>query len=114
MRCRWCNGKARVTHVTHRADGTHRWLRCFDCHGGFRTLETYLIPKPGPPLGSKKSGPAANGSRNGASVLTEEDVTRLRQMAADGVMQKEIARIYGIMPNTVSRIVNRKAWRHIP
>jgi uncharacterized protein YjcR len=47
-------------------------------------------------------------------VLTEEDVTRLRQMAADGMMQKEIARIYGIMPNTVSRIVNRKAWRHIP
>jgi DNA-binding CsgD family transcriptional regulator len=114
MRCRWCNGTTKVVHVTHRTDGTHRWLRCFDCNGSTRTVETYLIPKPGPPTGSKKSGPAANGSRNGASVLTEEDVTRLRQMAADGVMQKEIARIYGIMPNTVSRIVNRKAWRHIP
>jgi plasmid maintenance system antidote protein VapI len=34
-------------------------------------------------------------------------------MAADGVMQKEIARIYGIMPNTVSRIVTRKTWTHI-
>jgi DNA-directed RNA polymerase specialized sigma subunit len=34
-------------------------------------------------------------------------------MAADGVLQKEIARIYGIMPSTVSRIVTRKAWKHI-
>jgi len=113
MRCRWCNGKARVTHVTHRVDGTHRWLRCLACNGGFRTLETYLIRKPGPPLGSKRSGAAARGSRNAASVLTEDDVIRLRQMAADGVLQKEIARIYGIMPATVSRIVTRKTWTHI-
>jgi hypothetical protein len=113
MRCRWCNGKARVTHTAHRTDGTHRWLRCFDCNGSTRTVETYLIPKPGPLLVSKKSGPVARGSRNGSAVLTEDDVIRLRQMAADGVLQKEIARIYGIMPSTVSRIVTRKAWKHI-
>jgi uncharacterized protein YjcR len=46
-------------------------------------------------------------------VLTEDDVIRLRQMAADGMPQRDIARIYGIMPNTVSRIVTRKTWTHI-
>ena len=113
MKCRWCNGKARVTHTAHRGNDTHRWLRCLECNGSTRTVESYFIAKPGPLPGSKRSGPVALGSRNGSAVLTEDDVIRLRQMAADGVLHKEIARIYGIMPSTVSRIVTRKAWKHI-
>jgi hypothetical protein len=34
-------------------------------------------------------------------------------LAADGVMQKELARSYGIAPATVSRIITRKTWTHI-
>ena len=113
MKCRWCNGKARVTHTTHRGNETHRWLRCFECDGSTRTIESYVNAKPGPLPGSKKNGPVANGSRNGAAVLTEDDVIRLRQMAADGVLHKEIARVYGLAPSTVSRIITRKAWKHI-
>jgi plasmid maintenance system antidote protein VapI len=53
------------------------------------------------------------GSRNGASVLTEDDVIRLRRQAASGIPQKNLAREYGIAPETVSRIVTRKTWTHV-
>lgn len=113
MRCRWCNGKARVTHVTHRADGTHRWLRCLVCGESTRTIETYLIPKPGPKRGSKKPGSYASGSRNPASVLLEVDVVRMRELHSAGTPQVQLARLFGVSPNLVSRIVRRLLWTHV-
>jgi hypothetical protein len=114
MRCSACGSRTRVIHTEHRETGTHRWLRCNSCNSLTRTLETYLLPpKPGPAPGTPRSGPTAKGSRNGASVLTERDVRHLRRQAADGVLQKQLARRYGIAPATVSRIVTRKLWSHI-
>jgi len=97
----------------HRQDGTHRWLRCGACNASIRTLERYLHPKPGPKPGTPRPGPRARGSSNGASVLTEDDVRRLRELASSGVTQRNLAREYGIAPATVSRIVTRKLWSHI-
>lgn len=34
-------------------------------------------------------------------------------MATDGMLQKDIAVVFGIRPSYVSRIVNRHAWKHI-
>jgi hypothetical protein len=114
MRCNSCGSLTRVINTEHRDDGTHRWIRCTSCRSLLRTLETYIGPKkPGPSPGTPRNGVTAKGSRNAASVLTENDVNRLRQLAADGVMQKELARSYGIAPATVSRIITRKTWTHI-
>lgn len=113
MRCNSCGGETRVVNTEHRPDGTHRWLRCQHCDAMTRTLEKYLHPKPGPKPGARRPGPFAYGSRNGASVLTEDDVRRLREQAASGVLQKNLAREYGIAPATVSRIVTRKIWSHL-
>ena len=113
MRCQHCTGKTRVVATEHREDGTHRWLRCHQCDALTRTIERFLNPKPGPKRGSQKSGPRALGSRNGASVLGEDDVIRLRDLASLGYLQKDLAKQYGIAPTTVSNIVTRKAWAHV-
>ena len=113
MRCRECGGRTRVVHVTHRLDGTHRWLRCLVCKEPTRTIETYAIPKPGPPRGSPKSGELVTGSKNGASVLLEADVVRMRQMKDAGTSQVELARIFGVSTTVVSRIVRRLMWKHV-
>lgn len=113
MHCQHCNGKTRVVVTEHRKDGTHRWLRCSGCDALTRTIERYLFPKPGPKPGTPKPGPRALGSRNGASVLTEADVIRLRELVALGHLQKELAKKYGVAPTTISKIVTRKAWAHV-
>jgi transcriptional regulator len=46
-------------------------------------------------------------------VLTEKDVRRLRRLVATGVLQKNIAKEFGIATATVSRIATRKLWAHI-
>lgn len=97
-----------------RLDGSHRWRRCNTCNQLFRTLETYFRKrKPGPIPGRPRPGARAQGSRNGASVLTEADVRRLRQQAAQGVANYRLAAEYGIAAATVSRIIHRKLWSHI-
>jgi len=78
-----------------------------------RTVESYLKAKPGPKPGTPKNGPRALGASNGASVLTEADVIRLRKLAALGTPQINLAKEYGIAAATVSRIVTRKAWSHV-
>lgn len=115
MNCRLCGSRTRVVATIPRHDGTHRWLRCMNCKASIRTLETYFMNrKPGPVPGLPKRGGIARGSTNGASVLTEDDVSRLRDLAAAGVLQKQIASEFGIAVGTVSRIINRKLWSHVP
>lgn len=113
MRCRECAGLTRVVCTEHHPDGTHRWLRCLECEATTRTLERYLKPKPGPKPGITINVKRNMGSTNGASVLTEDDVRRLRHLASSGTSQKHIALEFGIAPATVSRIVTRKLWSHI-
>jgi hypothetical protein len=111
MKCRFCDGKTRRVSNAQRSDGRHRWYRCYECEKLIHTIETYVVRGPVP--GTPKKGAAARGSRNAAAIFTEEDILRMRKMAADGVLQKDIAVTFGIRPSSVSRIVNRKAWTHI-
>lgn len=53
------------------------------------------------------------GTINGMSKLTEKEVLEIRNLAKEGMKQKEIAKVYGIVRQTVNDIVNRKAWKHI-
>lgn len=105
--CRFCNGPTRVINTEHHPDGQRRWRRCNLCNELTRTTESTLDPRRTP--GKAR----AQGSRNAAAVLTEDDVRRLRIQAARGVPHTELSRIYGVIPATVSRIVNRHAWAHV-
>ncbi len=54
------------------------------------------------------------GELNGRARFTADDIRKIRQMAADGVTQREIARIVGMSRSHVAAIVLRKKWRHLP
>jgi hypothetical protein len=56
---------------------------------------------------------AARGERSGHSKLTEQDVLTIRQLAAEGVRHRAIARRYGVNPSQISLIVRRINWKHI-
>jgi len=49
----------------------------------------------------------------GRQKLNAEQVLQIRDLAARGVLQKDIARQFGIARNTVSGIVHRKSWDHL-
>lgn len=57
---------------------------------------------------------AARGDRMAAAKLTDDQVREMRaRYAAGGVSQQALAGAFGIHQTIVSRIVRRKAWRHI-
>jgi hypothetical protein len=57
----------------------------------------------------------AKGSKNGQSKLTERDVIDLRRRFANGgVSKSSLARSFGLNPTTVGRILDGRAWRHLP
>jgi hypothetical protein len=45
--------------------------------------------------------------------LTERDVVEIRVANKGGVSQKSLARLYGVVESNISKIVNRKSWKHI-
>lgn len=114
MRCRECNStNTRVTCTDHYDKFTKRYCRCLDCGAKFRTVEQYEKPKPGPAFGKPRPGKIARGSSHGSSVFTESDIHMMRLLFEEGQTLKSIADKYGISTSYTSRIVNRKAWRHI-
>lgn len=63
----------------------------------------------------KAHGTENIGSRHGMSRLTENDVIEIRRLWQSGhLLQRDIATLYNVQPNLVSRIVNRVLWTHIP
>ena len=113
MNCRQCGSKeTRTTATEHHDNETWRYCRCLKCEARYKTVETYARQKPGPKPDTVN--PTRNlGAANGASVLTEKDVRRLRRLVATGVLRKNIAKEFGIATATVSRIATRKLWAHI-
>lgn len=53
------------------------------------------------------------GERRGHAKLTTENVLRIRELARQGLTQREIAEQFGVVPQTVSKIVNRSKWTHV-
>jgi len=52
------------------------------------------------------------GEKNGQSKLTKACVERIKY-GHQGMMQKEVARIYGITQSQVSRIRSGRLWKHV-
>lgn len=58
--------------------------------------------------------PRAVGEAVNFASLTEAQVTEIRQRAAAGERQADIARALEVSPRNVSNIVLRKSWKHLP
>jgi hypothetical protein len=54
------------------------------------------------------------GMKNGGAKLTDAQVLDIRSRAASGMRQRALASEYRVCEATVSVIVNRKQWRHLP
>jgi hypothetical protein len=111
MDCYYCGGSTKRSCNLSRNGERHRWFRCTLCGKTSHTVETYVIK--GPPKDCERSRHAVLGSKNPNSVLTEADVLRMRDLAAQGTSTKELVRMYGVAAATISRIVNRRTWSHI-
>ena len=113
--CQWCNGTTRVVDTRLISQGQRRWLRCQNCGQLTRSIETYESGRriPGPLPGVRRRRPARQGASNGRSVLTDADIRRIREQAAAGTPRAVLAKRYGVTPNHITRIVRRRAWRHV-
>jgi hypothetical protein len=61
---------------------------------------------------TNKERPAAV-ARRGNSKLSDQDVLRIRELVASGMMQKDVADMYGISRAAVCRIVRNKSWQEL-
>lgn len=58
-------------------------------------------------------GHSLDGEQAPMSKLTDSSVREIRRRCEGGEKQVSVARDFGVSPTTVSRIVLRRAWRHI-
>lgn len=54
--------------------------------------------------------PYPKGELNPTSKLSQLQVNEIRVLAKNGVKQKEVARLYGVHPTVISKIINNKRY----
>lgn len=59
-------------------------------------------------------GRGAQGSQRRTNKLVEAQIPEIRARAAAGELQKVLAADYGVSRPTISRVVNRLGWLHVP
>lgn len=64
--------------------------------------------------GSTKGRTFIQGEKMGSSKMLEPQILRIRALARAGIKLGVIAATYNLAPNTVSNIVARKSWKHLP
>jgi hypothetical protein len=60
-----------------------------------------------------EKGRTPRGENHYCAKLTIADVREIRRAASLGVGQSALARVYGVKPPMVHRIVHRRAWKHV-
>ena len=63
---------------------------------------------------SKKRRKAVVGESHGISKLTADEVYMIRFLHGYGISMRKIGRFYKVSHKTISSIVHRKTWRHVP
>lgn len=58
-------------------------------------------------------GRQPKGDRHGRATLTEAAVREIKARLADGAVQRQLAKEYGVHPNAILYIAQGKTWRHI-
>ena len=56
----------------------------------------------------------ARGERSKIAKITAADVVRIRELAEEGMLRREIAVQFGLKAPQIGAIILRKAWKHIP
>ena len=60
------------------------------------------------------SSTAIKGESHGSAKLNDNAVRQIRKYhAAGGCTQNWLAQVYGVNPQTISKVVNNKSWTHI-
>ena len=110
MNCRSCNSiNTRVTCTDKlKPDLVKRYCRCLDCGARFRTIERYEIAKP---IALNQFVP--EGTANGNSRLTKQEVLMIRHLHQTGLSNGQIALRVGHNRSTISRIINYKTYRNL-
>lgn len=54
------------------------------------------------------------GEENHNAKLTEDDVRAIRGLVGKGLSQGEIGQLFGVNQQSVSNIIRRVTWRHVP
>jgi hypothetical protein len=58
--------------------------------------------------------PHKPGDKNGASILTEAEAWKVKQLLGDGILSKaEIARCFEVSPSAVADIDKGRSWGHL-
>jgi hypothetical protein len=61
-----------------------------------------------------RKGRHAHGERAGNSVLRNRDILKVKALHATGLLShSELALIAGVDKSQISRIINRKTWKHV-
>ena len=101
---------------------------------GDRSAEgLYALHKDGDPLNNKKENLywgtheqnmkdkirhgtvfRAQGETNGKAKLKEADIYKIRELRSTGMLQREIAAVYGVADSLICQILSGKKWAHIP
>jgi len=64
-------------------------------------------------LGNRQPHP--KGEQHGFSKLTRGNVKKIRKLFSTGDhTQPELAEMFDVSVATISRVVRRKTWRHVP
>lgn len=64
--------------------------------------------------GTRADNVTAMMSRNrGRYVLVPQQVRNIRQLIANGITQRALAKTYGVNRETIGRIIRGKSWRHV-
>ncbi len=61
----------------------------------------------------KGRGSQPSGESHNSAKLTDKKIILIRQLRRFGFAQQVIADTFGVHQMTISRIVNRKIWRHV-
>jgi predicted XRE-type DNA-binding protein len=59
------------------------------------------------------NGRIGKGEENSNAVLTDEAVRDIFNLINKGVLQREIAEIYGVTQSCISNLIHNRAWPHI-
>jgi hypothetical protein len=59
------------------------------------------------------TGRIGKGEKNSNAVLTDEAVRRIFYLVIKGVLQREIAEIYGVTQSCISNLIHNRGWPHI-
>lgn len=69
------------------------------------TIHSYLAGRSRPPVKS--------GVNQRSAKLSDDAIRQVRKMSAEGASNAQVAKIFGINRSEVSRIRNRRLWKHV-